>query len=295
MSTTTVELSDISVRFGGYELFLTHVGHADPRYPWHITPHAHSLYEVHCVSMGHGVLYTPTERIEMSAGTTCLTGPGVCHGQTSGLDDPMDEYCLRFTIESSPVPGADRDESKLVEALIASPFFLTREEIGCQALTKSILDESLSRLPGYRKRMLCLFGEFIVTLGRSVSGIGSAMNEYKEQALTLGELDLKARLDYYFFFYDRPLQIDEIISELHITRRHFSRLMQKYYGMSYTEKIDELRVGYAKQLLAGGMSVAAVADSVGYGSAQQFIKKFRLATGMTPGEFRQTLDSGSDG
>ncbi len=287
MCTSKIELSNIELRLGDYIIYLNHLGHAEPRKPWHITPHVHTLYEIHCISMGTGILYTPSERFEMSAGTTCMTGPGIYHGQTSEIEGSMDEYCLRFTIEHSPTVGADDSENKLIESIAAHPFFITKDNIGCLSLIKNMLDESYAQLPGFKMKLICLFGEFLINIGRFCEGAVTS-ERIIQPLIEIGEIDLKSKLDTYFFFYDDPIPIEKIISDMHITRRHFSRLMQKYYGMSYMEKITELRINYAKQLLiSSNESIASIAEQIGYGTQQQFIQKFKLITGMTPKEYRQ--------
>lgn len=286
MCTSKIELSNIDFRLGDYILSLNHLGHAEPRKPWHITPHTHTLYEVHCISVGSGILYTPTDRYEMTPGTVCMTGPGIYHAQTSEIDDSMDEYCLRFTIEHSPIQGADQSENAIVQAIIDHPFFITKDDIDCLSQIKIMLDESYCRLPGFKMKLCCHFGEFLINIGRHCRG-EKLSNKDIPPLVEIGEIDLKSKIDTYFFFYDNPIPIEDIICDLHITRRHFSRLMQKYYGMSYMEKITELRVNYAKQLLIStNESVSKIAQQIGFGTQQQFIRKFKISFGMTPGEFR---------
>lgn len=296
MSTTQVELSDIFVKIGDYTIFLNHIGHADPRKPWNITPHTHTMYELHCITEGKGILYTPDERFEMLPGTVCMTGPEVCHGQTSGSEGSMDEYCLRFTFSHTPCHNSDHTENLLINAIMDEPFFILRHNAAIAELVKSMLNEAIAQPIGFKTRLGFLFGELIIGLARCRASVGSKnIGEIgRDKRIEIGSKDLKSQLDAYFFTYDTPASIDTITSQLHITRRHFSRLMQKYYGMSYTEKITELRIGYAKQLLCGNMSIADIASVIGYGTTQQFIKKFRLATGMTPGEFRRNTDKQSD-
>ena len=83
-----------------------------------------------------------------------------------------------------------------------------------------------------------------------------------------------------------------IQSELHITRRSFSRLMQKYYGMTYTEKMNEQRIAYAKELLISGAPFCEVWQSAGFNSPQYFARVFKKQVGMTPTQFskKQTSD-----
>lgn len=70
------------------------------------------------------------------------------------------------------------------------------------------------------------------------------------------------------------MSVEQITDYLHISRRQFSRLMQKYYETSYTDKINDLRI------------------SSGYQTSQHFIIVFKRLTGMTPAEYRKKNAAG---
>lgn len=285
-----VEFSDLYVNLGDYNISLLHISHDEPRKPWVITPHAHTVYELHCISKGNGILYTPNEKYDMTPGTICLTGPGIYHGQTSEIENSNDEYTLRFNIEQKTNSSADREESELIKAIIDNPFFITKIELDIVNNIEKILHEAHLQQKGFRKRIECIFCLILTELGRFSSGLEKRTDILPRRCeMVIGEVDLKCKLDIYMFYYDDPVPIEKILSDLHITRRHFNRLMQKYYGMSYTEKITQLRIEYSKQLLLDtDISVADISAKVGYSTPGQFIRQFKLCENVTPGKFRQT-------
>lgn len=278
---------DINVRFGDYIAELHHIGYAEPGKLWYVMPHMHTIYELHCISEGNGILYTQNEKYSMTAGTTCLTGPEVYHGQSSGVENPVDEYCVRFNLEYKPQSGSDPSETRLIKSITDNPFFVTHCDIEILQIVKEMLAEACSKLPGYKKALEILFCELLLKLSRFCANI-----EKPDKVVQLdkpGISDVKSTLDSMFFSYDKAPSVEEIIEKMNISRRHFSRLMQKYYGMSYTEKITELRIEYAKQLLRDtDMSVSDIAQAVGYSSKQQFWRSFKRYTGMNPDEFRNS-------
>lgn len=278
---------DTNVRFGDYIAELHHIGYSEPRKPWNVLPHMHTIYELHCISEGNGILYTQNEKYNMIAGTTCLTGPEVYHGQSSGTENSMDEYCVRFNIEHKPQSGADSSETRLIKSITDNPFFVTRCDIEILPVVKEMIAEACSKLPGYKKALEVLFCELLLKLSRFCANI-----EKPDKVVQLekpGISDVKSTLDTLFFSYHKAPSVEEIIEKMNISRRHFSRLMQKYYGMSYTEKITELRIEYAKQLLKDtDMLISDIAQTVGCSSKQQFARSFKRYTGMNPGEFRNS-------
>ena len=286
-----IEYSDIAVTFGDCIVSLNHAGYAEPNHAWNVLPHSHTLFELHCISKGRGYLVTPSQKCEMLPGTVCLTGPGVRHGQTSEAENGMDEYCLRFSVERKPRNAPDRDEKKLIEAVIDSPFFFTAQDQaddGCRwRLVDEIITETCAGRTGFRMKVRCLFCDLLVRLGRICLGETEGEIVYPPK-LEVGEIDFGPRLDTCLLFYNDPRSVEQITSELHITRRHFSRLMRQYYGMTYAEKLNHLRVEYAAQLLCeSSRPIGEIASLVGFGTASHFSRIFREITGVTPAEYRR--------
>ena len=109
----------------------------------------------------------------------------------------------------------------------------------------------------------------------------------ENRTIKVGKIDLRAMLDTYFFGLVDFATPERIIDDLHITRRHLSRLMRQYYGMSYVDKINELRCEHAKELLSDNVvPISGVWSAVGYTSQQYFSRVFKKQVGMTPSEYR---------
>ena len=278
-----MHLSDISVTLGDYIATLNYAGYDAPRM-WHVKPHKHMNFELHVIGEGGGTLTVADKSFEMRAGSLYLTGPGVVHEQVS---EYMEEYGMRFDVDFRPSGESDKRDNILGQSLIERPFFFAdkasdewRLKIG------EMIREAHMLLPGFRQRIKGIFSGFIVELGRMAAEIsGNDLNPPGFQ--TIGSIDVKSRLDTYFFGCDNGVPPERVIEELHITRRHFSRLMRKYYGMTYTEKMNEQRIIYAKELLTAGTPYSEVWQKVGFNSAQYFARVFQKQVGMTPSEFRK--------
>ena len=280
-----VYLADMNIRLGDYVVTLDYAGSDEPPRSWSVLPHSHANFELHTMSRGSGKLMTKGGVYEIGAGTTYLTGPEVYHSQYTEGDETMDERALRFDIRYSPRNGSDGEVSELIKALVENPFFVCREDIGCFETIGEMLDEARARRVGYREKLKNRFAGLLIDLGRYCMG-AEGVGVDSEELITVGEPDLRAMLDNYFVGADFFAPPEQIIGELHITRRHFSRLMQQYYGMNYTDKVNEIRCEYAKELLAGELPVSEIWQRVGYSSQQYFSRVFKQLTGMTPTEYR---------
>lgn len=77
-----------------------------------------------------------------------------------------------------------------------------------------------------------------------------------------------------------------VAAELGLSRDYISHLVRKKTGMTFVGYLTELRLEQARRLLRGGrVSVKEVAADCGFKSGSYFVRVFRRACGVTPGEF----------
>lgn len=70
------------------------------------------------------------------------------------------------------------------------------------------------------------------------------------------------------------------------SREHTTRCMKKYYGVSPTEYINDLRINYAANLLvSSNLSVTDICYECGFQNISWFYDLFRIKYGMTPKNF----------
>lgn len=92
--------------------------------------------------------------------------------------------------------------------------------------------------------------------------------------------------------YARDLPLGEIAAAAYLSEYHFARLFKRITGQTPHAYLAGLRVEHACRLLAEtDLSIAEVADRVGYQSASHFGKVFRTATGLTPTAYRDAVVS----
>ena len=89
--------------------------------------------------------------------------------------------------------------------------------------------------------------------------------------------------------YDDPnLSLEQLNEQFGMSPRYISRLFKEEYGESFIVYLSGLRVRRARQLLETTQeSVQEIVEKVGYLNASAFIRIFRKATDMTPGEYRK--------
>jgi len=102
---------------------------------------------------------------------------------------------------------------------------------------------------------------------------------------------LQMAVDFIEKNYSEQLSVSYLADLSNMSQDHFCRLFKQRYHMRPLEYIKKLRMQDAKNKLLSNpdMSVAQIADSVGYNSPSHFIKSFREIEGATPLEFRNSL------
>jgi len=84
------------------------------------------------------------------------------------------------------------------------------------------------------------------------------------------------------------LDIDALAESCHLSRSHFTALFKRQHGMSALTFQTELRMSRARELLdTTDMSVATIAQRVGYEDAYYFTRQFGKIQGTTPSAYRR--------
>ena len=89
--------------------------------------------------------------------------------------------------------------------------------------------------------------------------------------------------------YDQKLDINELASELHISRSTYYLLFKKFSGKTPGDFITDHRISKAMSLLlTTDQSVTSIAIQTGFFDASHFIHTFEKNVGVSPKEYRTT-------
>ena len=87
---------------------------------------------------------------------------------------------------------------------------------------------------------------------------------------------------------DADWNISLMASKLYVSESYFFQLYRQYFGISPAQDVNLIRAEQARSMLSAGLPLAHVAERCGYSSVYSFIRAFKRATGMTPGQCRRT-------
>ncbi len=97
-------------------------------------------------------------------------------------------------------------------------------------------------------------------------------------------------VDFLELNYMRKISQQECADYFHLNKDYLSRAFKKHTGVGMAKYLNNIRIRKAKELLKStDLQVMEIADQVGYFDAKYFSRQFKLATGMTPAQYRQDM------
>ncbi len=122
------------------------------------------------------------------------------------------------------------------------------------------------------------------------------MREYMEHSLAAIEgarkSAIKSIIDkanrYIRAHYAEQLSLDDVAREVNLSSFYFSRLYKRETGVNFSDKLAQVRIERAKELLnREDLSVKEIAYLVGYQEPNYFSRIFKKITGRTASEFKK--------
>lgn len=99
---------------------------------------------------------------------------------------------------------------------------------------------------------------------------------------------LQAAIDYIHRNFATLLGVDEVSSNLGITKTYLARLFKKFDLGTPNEYINEVRISHAKYLLDNGYSPTHACYNSGFTNYSYFVTRFKKITGTTPSRYTCT-------
>lgn len=292
------EFSDVTADIGFYNVNLNSASHEIPRYPWDIPLHSHNSYEIHFLESGTGSMIVDGTTYEVSAGDMIITGPNILHAQNSGLVEPMEEYCINVSfIQKKYMEAGKNDLIRLIDSITQHPFIICRG-ISVKAEFDMLLTEAFERKCGWRERTAAIMTSLLISVGRLIIQDESfePIKDSSDTIMTSKTINRRRQIDKYFRGYLNTMEEETLAKQLFVSRRQLSRIMRKCYSMTFNEKVNELRVEYAKNLLiTTDMPISEIPSACGFSSLQYFYKVFAKKYGISPAKLRRNVQSGQKG
>lgn len=112
----------------------------------------------------------------------------------------------------------------------------------------------------------------------------------KEQAMQKRpyDQDIKIILKYIEKNYDKQITIDDMLSQIHISKYHFIRIFKRTIGVTPYHYLNAYRINHGKMLLCTTTSsISEISEQCGFLDTSNFIYQFKKLTGLKPTEYRK--------
>ncbi len=256
--------------------------------------HNHAYYEIQAVIDGRYSIEfsggeSGTERIlQMENDMLCLIPPGCPHG-TQAISELPQKLALRFFCEES-------EKNTAYEPLFASfqnalsyvtaPRVIHSSEL-CRQMFQIHKEMSQCSL-GSDVMVRLYISRFYIELLR----ILDSCHDHSKESITVTEDSNHARcgkVEWYFgLHYNEQITESDLAAELRMSTRQTSRILRKIYGMSFREKLIDIRMTNAAKLLTTtDIPIEQIANQVGYASMTGFYLTFKKYFGVSGSEYRQ--------
>ena len=91
-------------------------------------------------------------------------------------------------------------------------------------------------------------------------------------------------------YFDKNLNVSMVADELDVHLVHLSRTFMEFHGDSLSNYINNIRLTEAKKLILTGERLETVSEKVGFGSLRTFMRVFKKAEGITPGQYKKSME-----
>ena len=105
-----------------------------------------------------------------------------------------------------------------------------------------------------------------------------------------GREHLRDATEYIHRNFRKNVSLSEVAEYTHLSSAYLSRSFRKYFGMTFTEYYNRIRLTKAIQLLAKSIPVTDIAYETGFANTSAFIRAFKHQTGKTPTQFRNEVN-----
>lgn len=263
---TKKELVSLSVYNVGYQK-------CNSLYQW--GPGVRDHYLIHYIISGCGYYKTGSQTYKLQAGDTFLVYPSKEVTYYADSSDPWEYAWVGFN-------GSDA-----LSILNATDFTKEHPYITNTPLGEKILHELL-RIYEARGNE---FEHAVEMTGRLYTALALFMQgATKKPPQTSYSEHVQKAIAYISANYSYPITVEDIADYVGLSRSHLFRSFEKIMKQSPKEYLTSFRIKQACTLLeTSDLSIAAVANSVGFENNFYFSKAFRKVKGMSPKNYRAEI------
>ena len=258
---------------------LAQVGHYSLNMAKSRRPCFHREWEIQYIHRGQGSTFIGGTVYRFQKGCALIVHTDEIHNDIFEQDTDFESTEIRFL----PQVVRGRQDAMWAIDILASHHWLDlseKDSVSLKFHLKAINEEYEMRRPHWEGSGWNHLENVLILLARTV--VDGSPQESKElhfspKIVAYVEQHLHSRLS-----------LQEAARDLGVCMFSLSRMFKRYVGIGFQEYIIHRRMADAKALLENtDLKVEAIARRVGFADISTFYRNFRLATGLSPREYRK--------
>lgn len=245
------------------------------------TLHHHSVYEIYFIENGEMTVCFDDDEIELKTHDILLISPNTAH-RVNTCSEFLERFNFRFLIKT-PSPDIIKKPYVICRLSPEAEIFQNIKKVNLH------IPQIENKWEFYRiKNYFGIILSYVIeTLTAQTNG---AKGDFSYQNTNNSKIDTYVRLDNFFINnYSKQITVESLANELNYSKNHINRLLKKYWGVSFSEKLNNTRLKAAKEYLTNtNLSLYQISEKCGYLSLRGFEKFFIKHTGMSPSKYRKT-------
>ena len=249
--------------------------------------HNHSSFEVQIIKQGNGKLYIGQTKIALQAGDCVIIGEGIYHSfYGTSPDFVRIDFRFRFSVPKDISDYTTNSDIQNIRDAFTEKF--TYRVFPHRPVLLNMIHEIMIEMTNkplcYYSSIRYLFSLLIIAIVREISPIAESESDMPYKVMDEKRDHL---IEKFFDNYDLNLSADELARLLNVSQRQLNRIMQNTYHTTFKQKLLDIRIEVAKELLKNSdLKIYEIAEKVGYMSAKSFSIIFKKKTGLTSQSFR---------
>ena len=165
----------------------------------------------------------------------------------------------------------------------SSTIYSSKPSTNVRDLFEEIIGEIQTKQPAYEKICVAKLFNIIALLKRKNENIINPPPKYADKISFVIQIMNKE--------YEKDYSLEDFAKMCNMSKFHFIRIFKEITGSSPLEYRNKIRLDHAKELLADtDKTISEIGRSVGYPHNSYFCDAFKNKTGMSPSQYRKSLN-----
>ena len=253
----------------------------------------HDFWEMVYVDKGKVIVKRDDEEILLNQGDVIFHKPNEFHAIKAYESHP-NFFVMSFSSTSAPIRCLEKYHTKLDKMLKPYISAIIKEAEATFVIPKN--DTSLKKLVlkddaiiGGEQLIKSYLEQLLILLVRNVTAIGK-VSVFQSKDTMENNL-ISSIKEYLEASFERRVQISDVCKKFGYSKSYLSKIFHEQTGDTIANYSNQVKIREAKRLIReNNLNLSEISDRLAFDNPQYFSRVFRRITGMSPTEFKATLN-----